>query len=315
MKLRRQGIAAAGLGLGLAAVGSSAPTARADPASFDTSDGAAASVARTAMGAMPPDVLAAAVQVQNRPLAERIGAVSRALLGRPYVSDPMGEGVLPDADPIARYDAFDCLTYAEEVLGLAMAGDPAHAAEVRDALRYGDGDTPRDYVHRRHFMELQWIPGAIAGGWLRDATRDYGPVVTLDKDVTAATWAGWSGRKNFAHTDAELPVGHMHLDVLPLADARKLADTLRAGSIVLTVRVDKPGVPLWVTHVSLLVPGEAGAKPVLRHATKIGAGGTRDHALAWYLQHLETYANWKVLGITVLEPIEQVPRLVASAGG
>src|SRR5262245_55177664 len=102
---------------------------------------------------IPAEVLAVATAVRNRPLPERMGAVSSALLGRPYVSDPMGEGVLPDADPFARYDAFDCLTFAEEVLALTLAPDPVHAAEVRASLRYGD--EPRDYVHRRHFMELQ----------------------------------------------------------------------------------------------------------------------------------------------------------------
>ncbi|MEM6928635.1 MAG: hypothetical protein AAF602_16985, partial [Myxococcota bacterium] len=49
-------------------------------------------------------------------------------------------------------------------------------------------------------------------------------------------------------------------------------------------------------------------KPILRHATKIGKGGTRDHNLDWYLRHLESYTNWEVLGISVLEPVEPLVR-------
>jgi hypothetical protein len=286
-----------------------AAPAHADPAAFDAtpaSGGAASQASTVGIGSIPPEVLAVAEAARGKALPERVGDISAALLARPYVSDPMGEGTAPDADPLARYDAFDCLTFAEEVLALAMAGDPAHAAEIRSSLRYGEG-VPRDYVHRRHFMELQWIPGVVAEGWLRDTTREYGEVVTLDKEVTAATWRGWGARKNFAHRDEELPVGRMHLDVLGLDAARAAADRIRPGSVILTVRVDRPGVPLWVTHVSLVVPGPDGGT-TMRHATKIGSGGTRDHGLGWYVDHLRTYRNWPVLGIAILEPVEQGPR-------
>jgi Protein of unknown function (DUF1460) len=262
------------------------------------------------LGAIPTDVLAVATAVSGRPLAERISKISGALLARPYVFDPMGEGALPDADPYARYDAYDCLTFAEEVYALALSGDPAHAADIRDALRYDDG--PRDYFHRRHFMELQWIPGTIRAGLLRDTTREYGRTVAMDKDVGAATWAAWPARKNFAHTDAQLPSGHMHLDVLPLDEAVRVADQLRPGSLMLTVRVDKPEVPIWVTHVSLVVLDDTGKK-VLRHATLVGdPQETRDHDIVWYLNHIRTFKSWPVLGVAVLEPVEQQHRRVVA---
>jgi hypothetical protein len=251
---------------------------------------------------VPPEVVAAATRTTGQPIADRMAAVSAALLGRPYVHDPLGEGVPPDADPYFRYDVFDCLTFVEEVLSFSIAPEPSGAAVVRDALRYGDA--PRDYRHRRHFMELQWIPGVVGDGWLRDTTSTYGRTVALDKEVTAATWAGWASRKRFALADADLPVGPMHLDVLPLEEARKVQGSIRPGSLILTVHTDRPAVPAWVFHVSLLVPGPSGA-PVLRHATKIGDGGTRDHGFAWYLDHIGTYEKWEVLGIAVLEPIER----------
>ncbi|MCA9489162.1 MAG: DUF1460 domain-containing protein [Myxococcales bacterium] len=261
------------------------------------------------VGAAPEELRAVAAEVRDQPLAERVGAISAVLLGRPYVNDPMGEGAGHDADPLARYDQFDCLTFAEEVYSFALAADPVDAARIRDAMRYGPG--PLDYAHRRHFMELQWIPGNVADGWLRLTTTEYGDTVTLRKTVDDATWRGWSARKDFAMTDEELPVGEMVLDVLPLDEALRVADTIRPGSLILTVRTDRSGVPLWTTHVSLLVPKEGGGT-VLRHATKIGNGGTKDHDFRWYLEHLKTY-RWPVAGIAVMEPVEQGPRMAAMA--
>lgn len=260
------------------------------------------------VGAIPAEVLEVAQRVHGLPLPARIEAISAVLLGRPYVNDPMGEGIPPDADPVARYDAFDCLTFTEEVLSLALAGDAAHAAEIRSAMRYDDGDIR--YVKRRHFMELQWVPGVVADGWLVDTTSDYGTVRHMEKTVDADTWAHWGPRVRFVHTDAELPSGTMALDVLPLEDAIAAADQIRAGSVILTVREDRAGVPIWTTHVGFVVHTDEGVR--LRHATKLGSGGTKDHSLRWYLEHIRSY-KWKVAGIAILEPVEPGPRATSSA--
>jgi len=267
----------------------------------------ASALPQPAVGTIPDDVLAAAREARHLPLADRMEAVSRVLLGRPYVADPMGEGHGFDADPVARYDAFDCLTFTEEVLALSLSGDPAHAASIRASLRYDDARI--DYVHRRHFMELQWVPAVVRDGWLRDATGDYGTVVHMEKTVDAATWAGWGPRSKFQHTDEELPSGTMALDVLPLEQAIAVADTVRPGSVILTVRQDRAGVPIWTTHVGFVVRTEDGIR--LRHATKLGSGGTKEHGLRWYLEHIRSY-RWKVAGITILEPVELGPRSTGS---
>ena len=264
----------------------------------------------SSLGTIPSEIVDLARSVADEPVANRMAAISKAMLGKPYLSDPLGEGSGTDPDPIARYDAFDCLTYAEEVLALSLAPDPLHAAQIRSDLRYGVGN-PVAYVQRRHFMELQWIPGVVEDGWMRMSSGDYGNVTVLEKEVTSDTWKWWRPRSSFAHTDEQLPKGTMRLEVLPLATAQLVADQIRPGSLILTVRKDRPGVPLWVTHVSLLVRNDEG-QAVMRHATKMGAGGTRDHSLHWYLQHLESYRNWKVEGIAVMEPIEPGPRRAAA---
>ncbi len=256
------------------------------------------------LGQMPPELLEAATSAAHLPLPDRMKAISDAMLDRPYVSDPLGEGTGLDADPLARYDVYDCLTFTEEVLALSLAGDPADAAWIRNSLRYGDG--PRDYVHRRHFMELQWIPENIAAGWLIDTTAEYGETVELEREVTSEIWANWAGRAKFAHADDQLPTGVMRLSVLPLEAALAAHEQIRPGSIILTVREDRSWKPIWISHVGFVIPSDE--RPTMRHTTKMGTGKSRDHSLKWYLEHIGTYANWKTLGIAVLEPVDFGPR-------
>jgi hypothetical protein len=260
-----------------------------------------------AQTAVPQAVVQRAFDVRADPLPDRIGAISAALLGADYALDPTGEGAGHDPDPPARYDAFDCVTFAEEVLALALAGDPRHAAHVRRQLRYDGGEV--DYARRNHFMELQWIPHNVRDGWLDDVTASIGAVTTFTEEVTETTWRGWGRRSLFALADEDLPLGTMRLDVLPVAEALAHIDDIGPGAVLLTVRQPRAGVPIWITHVGLTVPGDA---PTVRHATKMGQGAVRDHDLAWYLRHIgESYKNWPAAGVAVLRPREQGPRLSA----
>jgi len=226
------------------------------------------------------------------------------MLGRPYINDPLGEGSGIDPEPTVRYDAFDCLTFVEEVMALSLSGDPDHAAEVRLALRYEDGEV--DYSKRNHFMELQWIPHAIAEGWMRESTGDYGPPQHLERVVDEATWRAWRSRPRFALTDAQLPKGTMSLNILSLDDAIEAAPRIRPGTILLTVRADRAWNPIWISHLGIVVPGQV---PTVRHATKMANKITRDHGLVWYLEHLKTYEKWPAVGVALLEPVEFGPRL------
>ncbi len=256
-----------------------------------------------APGSVPESVAAVAREVRALPLPQRVDAISGALLGVSYAVDPAGEGAGEDSEPPARYDLFDCLTFVEEVIALSLAGDPIHASDVRRGLRYGQ--TGVDYAARRHFMELQWIPGALADGWLADVTDTYGPTETMTRDVTAETWQAWSRRGSLSLADEQLPIGEMSLRVLPLETARAVAEDIAPGTLLLVVRVDQPWHgPLWVTHAGLVVGGEG---PTFRHATRMGAR-VRDHALAWYLEYLGGYENRPTKGVVLLEPREQGPR-------
>ena len=256
------------------------------------------------MGSIPRSVVDAARSSYQLALPHRMKAVSEPMLDAPYMTDPLGEGQGIDADPPARYDVFDCLTFVEEVLALSLAGDPVHATWIRQSLRYGE--SPPTYANRHHFMELQWIPQNLAARWLRDTTDEYGQTIVYSREVTLAHWRNWGRRTRFAHTDEQLPVGEMTLKVLPLDQAREIADQIRPGSLIFTVREDRPWIPMWITHVGLTIPAD---EPTIRHASHMKSSlRVRDHSLKWYLDHLATYVNWRTAGITIMEPIEPGPR-------
>ncbi len=258
---------------------------------------------------LPTAVVEAARAAATRPLAERMEAVSRPLLGLPYLKDASGEGDADDGDPPASYDRFDCLTFVEEMVGLAAAPDPLGAARLRDALRYRDGS--RSYAARRHFMEASWVPDALANGLLVDVTERIGHARVLEKTVTSETWRGWRHRGLFHVPDALLPVGTWSLPYLDLAEAQRVLADIPAGSILLTLRMPRAGIPYAVTHVSTVVTD--GTHITMRHASRMGAQRVRDDDLAWYLRHLGEYPRWPAIGVTVLVPREVGPRVSALA--
>ena len=266
-----------------------------------------APVDRVEFGVIPEDVVAVARAVANAPIADRMAAISAPLLGLPYLVNGHGEGVTPDADPPARYDTFDCLTFLEEILALAMAGDPVGAPVLRDGLRYRNGEA--SYANRHHFMMAQWVPENIAAGFVKDITHTLGETHRIEKEVNRQTWKNWQGSHGFELELDALPVGRFGLNVLSLDAAEAAVDRIPAGAIILTIRQPKEWKPIIVSHVGFMVPTAEGEAPRVRHATRMQGGSVRDHFLAWYIERMRWYQR-PVEGITVLMPIEQGPRRI-----
>jgi hypothetical protein len=255
---------------------------------------------------IPATAAAIAFETRNAPLAERMGAISEVFLGLPYEDGLLGEGRPPDMDPPARYDSFDCVTLLEEVLALAIAPHPASAPDFRSAFRYQYGLA--SYRTRNHFFSTQWILHNLQNGLLVDTTERYGEARWIERELTDNTWRYWSGREQFDLTDHELPHGLYSFPILDLETAKSVVEQIRPGTIIVTVREPRSSVPIVVTHVGFTIPADS---PTVRHATKMGIGRVRDHSLSWYFEHLETYTNWPVAGVALLEPVEQGPRLAS----
>ncbi len=203
---------------------------------------------------------------------------------------------------MTRYDSFDCLTFVEEAVALAISPQPARAHEVRMALRYRDGE-PWTYENRRHFMLSEWIPGTVAEGWMADITQTLTGAEPRQKIVTPETWAGWSRRGLFSElSDERLPIGELNFHVLPIEVAEDHLEEIPAGAAVFTVRALWDHLPIAISHVGLTISGGR-----MRHASAMGDKVVRDDDLGWYVRHVQTYDNWPTEGLIVLVPQEFGP--------
>jgi hypothetical protein len=131
--------------------------------------------------------------------------------------------------------------------------------------------------------------------------------------VTPSTWSGWGRRWRVFPSipDTRLPLGTWALSYLDLEEAARVAEAIPPGAVLLTVRSPRDGVPIAVTHISLVVELPDG-RLRMRHATRMGVRNVRDDSVAWYVRHLRDYTNWPALGVTVLAPREQGPRRSAA---
>lgn len=108
--------------------------------------------------------------LQNSSVAARIDWCSNLFLGVPYLLGSLGEGekALFDQFPLYRLDAFDCDTYVNTVLALALADSlPAFQQCIKN-LRYKNGLV--SYLQRNHFTGLDWNQNNQQNKILKDIT-------------------------------------------------------------------------------------------------------------------------------------------------
>lgn len=108
---------------------------------------------------------------QESSVQKRLELMSKTFIGFPYgKGGPLGEGENGryDQDPLYRFDAFDCTTFVETIMALALARDVNEFESILDKIRYQDGIV--DYLKRNHFTDLQWIPYNIENGYMSDLT-------------------------------------------------------------------------------------------------------------------------------------------------
>lgn len=94
----------------------------------------------------------------SKSFLNRVDAISRYFMGVPYDSTgPTGEGNFDTVDTMSIYNIhrFDCLTYIEHVLALAMSSNADEFISQLQRLRYKDGNI--DYLHRNHFFVIDWL--------------------------------------------------------------------------------------------------------------------------------------------------------------
>lgn len=238
-------------------------------------------------------------EAKKRPsLAERIVVVSDPFVGAPYRVSPLGEGDGPDPDPRLRFDAFDCTTFVETTLALALAQDLEEARALLDVIRYQQG-TP-DFLSRRHFPEAEWLPQLAELGFLEDVTREVGQgeVVVEKKKLNAAVWERRRRPSHLELPEERIPDGVFSLDVWPLDLARRGQAQIPPGTLLNLVRVDFKSVPVRVSHQGIVI--EKGGKRYLRHAADRMYHSVVDEPLDRFFARMQKYKRWPVAGVHLM---------------
>lgn len=105
--------------------------------------------------------------------AERLEKFGQLFMGLPYgVTGPLGEGAdAPyDQDPLYRFDTFDCTTFVETMIALALSANESDFSYHMNHIRYEGGVV--DYTLRNHFPSLDWVPNNVANGYLEEINEE-----------------------------------------------------------------------------------------------------------------------------------------------
>ncbi|KTD68564.1 hypothetical protein Lste_1722 [Legionella steelei] len=106
----------------------------------------------------------------NNSMPDRIDWFSSQFLGIHYVLGSLGEGPKARYDQFPQYrvDAFDCDTYVNTVLSLALANSLTSFQQCIKNMRYKNGTV--SYLQRNHFQGLDWNQNNQYNGILKDIT-------------------------------------------------------------------------------------------------------------------------------------------------
>lgn len=210
----------------------------------------------------------------------RIDYLSAFFLGKPYIANPQGEGTGFDSAPLYRFDGFDCVTFVNNILALALSHD--ETSFVKKLLQLNYDDSIPHYENRFHFMSADWNPQNQKNNIVRDVTLD----IKDEKNNVIAVWAegeidrpNWFIKKGLPDLAKKVKKEFVRLPYLPL---QKLFDENKNPrmhffnqfpevSIVEIVRPnwdlkEKIGTNLHVSHLGFAIRQSNGVL-CFRHAS------------------------------------------------
>jgi hypothetical protein len=248
----------------------------------------------------------------------RLDLFSRTFLDLPYGNGgPLGEGEQGryDQDPLYRFDTFDCTTFVETVVSLALTQDVNAFENNMDLIRYENGEV--DYLKRNHFPSLQWVPNNIKNGLLKEINHLVLSASERKLAEAVINLPGWL--KAIKVEEIKVPLATMEerqnlleelrahaadysptvarMEYLPIATLLAKPQVLKqipSGTIVNFVRpnwdlTDVIGTHMNVSHQGIVFQTKSG--PILRHAST--AGKVAEILLLDYLKKFENHATLK----------------------
>jgi len=105
-------------------------------------------------------------------MGQRVAAISKFFLGKPYVLEPLGEGTRGRYDqmPLYRTDSFDCVTFVSTVMALANSNSLRQFKRTIVKMRYARSRI--SYTTRTHwFIQVDWNKNNHRNGYLTNITN------------------------------------------------------------------------------------------------------------------------------------------------
>lgn len=106
-------------------------------------------------------------------MAARLDKISAHFLGKEYILGALGEGMKARFDQSPRYrtDGFDCETFVDTVVALALASSTTDFKQCICKIRYANGHV--SYTDRNHFTSLDWNLNNQHQGFIKDITESF----------------------------------------------------------------------------------------------------------------------------------------------
>jgi D-alanyl-D-alanine carboxypeptidase/D-alanyl-D-alanine-endopeptidase (penicillin-binding protein 4) len=204
---------------------------------------------------------------------ERLRFFSKALEGTPYFLGPTGEGRYGaiDPNPIVDFTRFDCVTFLETVVGLALSRQAPELLPNVLSIRY-HGDTIA-YPNRNHYFTGEWI----AYNPTRFRVLQIPGDTVITKTLARRNLLAAKGLKG-----SDVPA---KIRYVPYEKALKLAQNWNLGNRMVGVAFMTARDGIDATHTGFVdVRDDAnGGRPLLRHASQL-QGRVAEQDFAEYLE-------------------------------
>jgi hypothetical protein len=168
----------------------------------------------------------------DRSTAGRIEFLSRQFLGQSYEPNPLiGSASIVEVFS-ASFEGFDCVTYIETVLALALASNVDDFTEWLRKIRYEGGRV--EWERRNHYMTF-WIRNSVREGIIGPVSMPAVPTLTRERILNVVPGLAPQRTRVKCVSKRGLPWLERYLqtgDLIFFVSTRKHLDVFHAGIIV-----------------------------------------------------------------------------------
>lgn len=235
-------------------------------------------------GMSPAEVTAFQKGMASQPFATRLHRVVAAELGTPYQDGPLGEGpgAKYDDDPLVDLGHVDCVTFVEQSVAFAAAGDYPSAVDLLQKIRYKADKV--DFGARNHFMIADW---AANNAWCTDISQKLGvPTAASTRTIDRKAFFEKQGAPECG---AGIPAEQLTLHYVPSANGAAAEAKLPDAAILVFIgKIEW----LFALHCGVYLRAEDGSGALYHASSKAGKATTVPLA-----QYLDENKN-RYLGFT-----------------